>query len=148
MNKHDWEYTRAEYAALVRDGKRDFQCLGNTGRTGAVLARILTAAEQDGQNLDLAREMFDRAVLQHHCAEVLVAYSDGLYVPKDVIREYVDYFKPEYRAEILGELERIEAALVPPSWTDINVQAAQAYDIGVENACDAVRQLLMPLEAL
>jgi len=138
----DREFTRAEYAVLVRDGKRDFQCLGNTGRTGAFLARILANAEKDGHNLDLARDMFARAVLQHHCAEVLIAYSDGMPVPKHVIREYADYFKPEYRAEILGEIERVEAGLEPPAWTGVNVQAAQAYDIGVENACDAVRRLL------
>lgn len=140
--KHDWEFTRAEYAVLVRDGKRDFACLGNTGRTGAFLARILATAEQDGHNLDLAREMFARAVLQHHCAEVLIAYSDGLPVPKHVIREYADYFKPEYRAEILGEIAIIKATLQPPLWTNIDVRAAQAYDTGVENACDAVRKLL------
>ena len=102
--QHDWEYTRAEYAALVRDGKRDFQCLGNTGRTGAFLARILATAEQDGHNLELARGMFDHAVLQHHCAEVLVAYSDGLPVPKHVIQGYADWSKPEYRAAILNEI--------------------------------------------
>jgi hypothetical protein len=134
-----WELTRAEFAADVRAGKRDFNCPGIDGRTGAYLARMLGYAERDGNNVDLARATFDKAVLQHHCADVLIAFSDGKPVPKHVLREYADYFKPEFQEELFGQLELLEAQLAPPPWTYANAEAQQAYDQGVQEACDAIR---------
>lgn len=96
-----WMLTREEFAAEVRAGLRDFRLLGMTERYASRLAMCLTQAEADGNNLDLARDVFDGAVLQHHCAEVLVAYSDGLPVPNRVLRQYADHFRDDVRQQIL-----------------------------------------------
>ena len=94
MNAAVWELTRGEFALEVLAGRRDFPLLGNSG-TAARLARSVHWAEKTGQNSDIAREAFDKAILQHHCAEVLIAYADGMTVPKHFLREYADYFSPE-----------------------------------------------------
>jgi hypothetical protein len=93
--------TRAEFAAEVRAGERDFKLLGSDERYASGLARCLATAEADGNNLDVAREAFDKAIGFHHEADVLIAYADGLPVPNCVLREYAERFTDDARRVIL-----------------------------------------------
>ena len=93
-----WQLTRDEFVNEVRQGKRDFRCIGVDEITGAYLSRILGYAEQDGHNLDSARHQFDSAILQHHSAQVVTAYASGKRVPERVMAEYADYFTQRQEA--------------------------------------------------
>jgi len=95
-----WEMTRGEFSAAVLAGRRDFPLLGDK-EMASKLARMVHWAKDSGQNIDIAQELFEKAVCRRHEADVLIAYSDGWPVPNRVLREYADRFTDEVRDKIL-----------------------------------------------
>lgn len=108
--KEVWEITLAEFREDIKSKRRDFQLLGNNDRMASSLANALENAEQTGNNVELALEVFENSTLQEHQALVLTAHCDGEPVPVHVLRGYAGCFKnPE---EVLGQLD--EATKLDP----------------------------------
>ena len=98
--KAPWQLTRVEYTKAVMDGVYDFKLLGRGGDMASKLVRSVKWAREAKQNIDIAESALNKAIEGHHAAEVLSAFSDGLPVSLDVLRDYESYFKPEAWAEI------------------------------------------------
>lgn len=91
--KEVWEITLDEFRNDILKGYRDFNLLGSRGRKASDLALALKAAPENSYNFAETTREFERVTEEEHMVDVLLAFSDGKPVSREILHTYASHIK-------------------------------------------------------